>query len=76
MDIYAYKQELEEKLAAVNKVIADMVGSASKASKPGRKPPEGKKKGRKPMSPESKARMAAAAKKRWAEVKKAGKNRL
>lgn len=65
MDIYKYRDELEAKLAAVNKVIADMGGTAPKQ-------PKAKGKAKRFMSEEAKARMAAAAKKRWAAVKKAG----
>lgn len=77
-DIYSYRDSLQTKLDAVNSIIAEMGGTTRKG-KGGR--PAGVKlvssgkprKKRKPMSAAVKAKMKAAAIKRWADKKAAEK---
>ena len=59
-DLLQYKKELQAKLEAVNKVIADMGGAKVivKPTKPKRK-----------MSAKARAKISAAQKARWAEKK-------
>lgn len=80
MDIFKYKEELEQKLEAVNKVIADMGEEAPKRrgrpAKAGAAPAPTAKRGRRKMSAAAKAMLSAAAKARWKKAKAAGKSRL
>ena len=79
MEILEYKAQLEQKLATVNAIIAEMGVTAPKkrGRKPGSKVAKADKpKGKRKMSAAGRARIAAAAKARWAKVKAAGKKRL
>lgn len=63
---------VEREIAAVRDQITKAVGGGSVGN--GRK--RAVKTARRVMSPEARAKMAAAAKRRWAAAKKAGKNAL
>lgn len=78
----ARKDALQKELAAVERQIASVRDGvmrslgAREIPFPKRKLKAANKAGKRVMSPEARARMAAAAKKRWAAAKKAGKNSL
>lgn len=78
----ARKDALQKELAAVDRQIASVRDGvmrslgARELPLPNRKLKAAKKAAKRVMSPEARARMAAAAKRRWAAAKKAGKNRL
>jgi hypothetical protein len=84
MEILEYKAQLEQKLATVNAIIAEMGVTAPK--KRGRKPGKvkveepmkaaGRPKGKGGMSAAGKAAVKAAMKARWAAARKAGKTHL
>ena len=78
MEILEYKAQLEQKLATVNAIIADMGITAPKkrGRKPGTTAKPGRPKGRGKMSAAGKAAIKAAMKARWAAAKKAGKTHL
>ncbi len=69
---------LQGQIAALDTLITSLGGEIPIPAKRGRKAKVAKVGGgkRKPMSPAVKAKMAAAAKKRWAAAKAAGKNKL
>lgn len=77
----ARKDGLAKQLAAVEKEIAVVRDSVTKALSAREIPfpkarAKAKRAGRRALSPETRAKMAAAAKRRWAAAKKAGKNAL
>jgi len=62
MNTDALLEEVKKEIARLQQVV-DLLEGSAKSSKRGRKP-------RKPMSAESRAKIAAAQKKRWAKHKK------
>lgn len=76
----ARKDALAKQLATVEREIAQVRDHVSKAlgggTRPARVAKVGRKVAKRVMSPEARAKMAAAAKRRWAAAKKAGKTSL
>lgn len=76
----ARKDALGRQLASVEREIAAVRDQVSKAVGGGGSVGNGRKRAvkaaKRVMSPEARAKMAAAAKRRWAAAKKAGKNAL
>ncbi len=76
----ARKDALGRQLASVEREIAAVRDQVSKAVGGGDSVGNGRKRAvkaaKRVMSPEARAKMAAAAKRRWAAAKKAGKNAL
>lgn len=76
----ARKDALGRQLASVEREIAAVRDQVSKAVGGGGSVGSGRKRAvkaaKRVMSPEARAKMAAAAKRRWAAAKKAGKNAL
>ena len=75
MNLGAILDELNQHKSALDGALAALEGTPTKHSvRLGRPPGSGKRK--RVMSPEARAKIGAAARRRWAAAKKAGKSRL
>lgn len=67
--------DIQEKIESLTSELNSLLNGTTEPKRLGRPPGSGKK-GKRTMSTAARARIAAAARARWAKAKKAGRNRL